>query len=428
MTLFCGAGVAGAHAEVMEVAARLHSPIGHSLRGKEWIQFDNPYDVGMSGLLGYGACYEATHEADLLVLLGTDFPYDSFLPKARTIQVDHDPSRLGRRTPLELGIHGDVRATLRAVLPLVEQKTDGSFLDRMLRRHEKALTRVVDAYTHNIERHVPIHPEYVARTLDELAADDAVFTVDTGMCNVWAARYVTPNGRRRVIGSFLHGSMANALPHAIGAAYAYPGRQIISMSGDGGLTMLLGELLTVAEHQLPIKIVAFNNGALGMIRLEMMVSGYPSFQTDHGVADLAGLARAAGIPGAARRRPRRPGRGHAHRRAHPRPLPPRRAHRPQRAVRPAAHHRRPGPGLRAGRHPHGARRRRRQDAPARPVQRSQPSPAPPGLRNTACGGMRYARLHVHHDQLQHSMRSRRKNSRRRSPAFTPRSITYPAPT
>jgi pyruvate dehydrogenase (quinone) len=299
VALFCGAGVAGAHAEVMEVAAKLHSQIGHSLRGKEWIQFDNPYDVGMSGLLGYGACYEATHEADLLVLLGTDFPYDSFLPKARTIQVDHDPSRLGRRTPLELGIHGDVGATLRAVLPLVEQKTDGSFLDRMLGRHEKALTHVVDAYTHNIERHVPIHPEYVARTLDELAADDAVFTVDTGMCNVWAARYVTPNGRRRVIGSFLHGSMANALPHAIGAAYAYPGRQIISMSGDGGLTMLLGELLTVAEHELPIKIVAFNNGALGMIRLEMMVSGYPSFQTDHGVSDLAGLARAAGIPGAA---------------------------------------------------------------------------------------------------------------------------------
>jgi pyruvate dehydrogenase (quinone) len=299
VTLFCGAGVAGAHAEVMEVAAKLHSPIGHSLRGKEWIQFDNPYDVGMSGLLGYGACYEASHEADLLVLLGTDFPYDSFLPKARTIQVDHDPSRLGRRTPLELGIHGDVGATLRAVLPLVEQKTDGSFLDRMLRRHEKALTQVVDAYAGDIERQVPIHPEYVARTLDELAADDAVFTVDTGMCNVWAARYVTPTGRRRVIGSFLHGSMANALPHAIGAAYAYPRRQIISMSGDGGLTMLLGELLTVAEHQLPIKIVAFNNGSLGMIRLEMMVSGYPSFQTDHGVSDLAGLARAAGIPGAA---------------------------------------------------------------------------------------------------------------------------------
>jgi pyruvate dehydrogenase (quinone) len=295
VALFCGAGVAGAQEAVMELAGKLHSPIGHSLRGKEWIQYDNPYDVGMSGLLGYGACYEASHEADLLVLLGTDFPYDSFLPKARTIQIDHDPARLGRRTPLELGVHGDVAATLRAVLPLVDQKTDRSFLDRMLHRHEKSLSHVVDAYTHDIEAHVPIHPEYAARILDEVAADDAVFTVDTGMCNVWAARYLTPNGRRRVIGSFLHGSMANALPHAIGAQLAYPGRQVISMSGDGGLGMLMGELLTVALHQLPVKIVLFNNSALGMIKLEMMVDGLPSYETDHAPVHYAAIADAAGI-------------------------------------------------------------------------------------------------------------------------------------
>jgi pyruvate dehydrogenase (quinone) len=295
VALFCGAGVRRAHAEVMELAGRLHSPIGHSLRGKEWVQYENPYDVGMSGLLGYGACYEATNEADLLVLLGTDFPYDAFLPGARTVQVDHDATRLGRRTPLELAVHGDVGATLRAVLPLVEQKTDRSFLDQMLRKHAHALERVVSAYTHDIEHHLPIHPEYAAKLLDDIAADDAVFTVDTGMCNVWAARYITPNGRRRVIGSFLHGSMANALPHAIGAQLAYPGRQIISMSGDGGLGMLLGELLTVAKYQLPVKVVTFNNSALGMIKLEMMVDGLPDYQTDNGSFDYAAIAEAAGI-------------------------------------------------------------------------------------------------------------------------------------
>ena len=295
VTLFCGAGVRNAHDDVMALAGKLYSPVGHSLRGKEWVQYDNPYDVGMSGLLGYGACYDATHQADLLVLLGTDFPYDSFLPKRRTIQVDHDASRLGRRTPLDLAVHGDVGATVRAVLPLVTQKADRSFLDTTLRRHAWALESVVDAYARDIEHHAPIHPEYAARIVDELAADDAVFTVDTGMCNVWAARYITPNGRRRVIGSFLHGTMANALPHAIGAQLAYPGRQVISMSGDGGLGMLLGELLTVALHRLPVKIVTFNNSSLGMVKLEMLVSGLPDFETDHASVNYAAIAQAAGI-------------------------------------------------------------------------------------------------------------------------------------
>lgn len=297
VTLFCGAGVRDAHGEVMQLAELLHAPIGHSLRGKEWIQFDNPYDVGMSGLLGYGACYQAMHEADLVLLLGTDFPYDEFLPGTNTVQVDHDAARLGRRTPLQLAIHGDVRETLRAVLPLLHAKSDREFLDRMLAEHCRLLEQVVDAYTRNVADHTPIHPEYAADILDELAADDAIFTVDTGMCNVWAARYLTPNGRRRVIGSFLHGTMANALPHAIGAQFAYPGRQVISMSGDGGLGMLLGELLTVALHRLPVKIIVFNNSSLGMVRLEMLVDGLPNFETDHAPVDFAAVARAAGIHG-----------------------------------------------------------------------------------------------------------------------------------
>jgi pyruvate dehydrogenase (quinone) len=296
VTLFCGAGCRDAHREVMELAGYALAPVGHALGGKEWIQYDNPYDVGMSGLLGYGAAHKATHEADLLVLLGTDFPYRNFLPQKRTAQVDAEVSHLGRRTPLEVAVHGDVGETIRALLPLLEQKTDQTFLDAMLRDHAAALEKVVSAYTRRVEKMRPIHPEYVAAQLDELAADDAVFTVDTGMCNVWAARYLTPNGRRRVIGSFRHGSMANALPHAVGAQFADPGRQVVSMSGDGGLAMLLGELITVRLHRLPVKIVLFNNASLGMVKLEMMVDGVPDFETDHEPTDFSAIAAAVGIP------------------------------------------------------------------------------------------------------------------------------------
>lgn len=293
--LFVGAGVRGAHEEVIRLAGTLKAPIGHALGGKEWIQYDNPYDVGMSGLLGYGACYEAMQEADLLVLLGTDFPYDDFLPQQHTAQVDHDLSRIGRRTPVDFAVQGDVRQTINALLPRLKMKEDRRFLDRMLHRHASALEHVVGAYTRNIEHHLPIHPEYVALVLDELAADDAVFTVDTGMCNVWAARYITPNGRRRVIGSWHHGTMANALPHSIGAQLAFPGRQVISMSGDGGLAMLMGELLSVRLHDLPVKIVLFNNASLGMVKLEMLVEGFPDYQTDHRPVDYSAIARAAGL-------------------------------------------------------------------------------------------------------------------------------------
>nr|WP_042193988.1 pyruvate dehydrogenase [Kibdelosporangium sp. MJ126-NF4]CEL21002.1 Pyruvate oxidase [ubiquinone, cytochrome] [Kibdelosporangium sp. MJ126-NF4]CTQ95484.1 Pyruvate oxidase [ubiquinone, cytochrome] (EC 1.2.2.2) [Kibdelosporangium sp. MJ126-NF4] len=293
--LFVGAGVRGAHAEVMALADRLAAPVGHSLGGKEWIQYDNPFDVGMSGLLGYGACYDAMHEADRVVLLGTDFPYANFLPQARTVQVDIDPARLGRRTPLDLAVHGDVKLTIDALLPLLRERTDRSFLDRMLREHMRKLEKVVGAYSERIDKHRPIHPEFVAAVLDDVADQDTVFTVDTGMCNVWAARYLTPNGRRRVLGSFRHGSMANALPHAIGAQLAHPGRQVVSLSGDGGLGMLMGELLTVSAADIPVKVVLFNNSTLGMVKLEMLVDGLPSFGTDHPSVDYAAIAASCGI-------------------------------------------------------------------------------------------------------------------------------------
>ncbi|OON80645.1 pyruvate dehydrogenase [Streptomyces tsukubensis] len=298
VTLFCGAGTAGAHAEVMEFAEKVKSPVGHALRGKEWIQYDNPYDVGMSGLLGYGAAYEATNECDLLILLGTDFPYTPFLPDdVQIVQVDVRPEHLGRRSKLDLAVWGDARETLRCLIPRVKTKTNRKFLDKMLKKHAEALEGVVKAYTRKVEKHTPIHPEYVASVLDEVADDDAVFTVDTGMCNVWAARYITPNGRRRIIGSFRHGSMANALPQAIGAQFVDRGRQVVSMSGDGGFSMLMGDFLTLVQYNLPVKVVLFNNSALGMVELEMLVAGLPSFGTTNHNPDFAAVARAAGAYG-----------------------------------------------------------------------------------------------------------------------------------
>ncbi|MER5652298.1 pyruvate dehydrogenase [Streptomyces sp. NPDC002131] len=298
VTLFCGSGTAGAHAEVMEFAEKIKSPVGHALRGKEWIQYDNPFDVGMSGLLGYGAAYEATHECDLLILLGTDFPYNAFLPDdVKIVQVDVRPEHLGRRSKLDLAVWGDVKETLRCLTPRVRPKGNRRFLDKMLKKHADALEGVVKAYTRKVDKHVPIHPEYVASVLDELADDDAVFTVDTGMCNVWAARYITPNGSRRVIGSFSHGSMANALPMAIGAQFTDRNRQVVSVSGDGGFSMLMGDFLTLVQYDLPVKVVLFNNSALGMVELEMLVAGLPSYGTTNKNPDFAAVAQACGAYG-----------------------------------------------------------------------------------------------------------------------------------
>lgn len=297
VTIFAGAGVRGAHAEVLALADKIAAPIGHSLRGKEWIQYNNPFDVGMSGLLGYGSCYEAMHDSDLVILLGTDFPYDQFLPAdVATAQIDIEPAHLGRRTRLDVAVVGDVLETLNALMPLVKKVKSRKFLDSMRKKHLKAMKGVVGAYKgKNAADLKPIHPEFAADLLDQIAQDDAVFTVDTGMCNVWASRYISPTGKRRVIGSFLHGTMANAMPHAIGAAQALPNRQIIAMCGDGGLSMLLGDLLTIKQYNLPVKIVVFNNSTLGMVRLEMLVDGLPAFGTDSTPVDYAAIAAAIGI-------------------------------------------------------------------------------------------------------------------------------------
>ncbi|AZA12781.1 pyruvate dehydrogenase [Corynebacterium choanae] len=296
VALFCGVGAAHAREEVLALAAKLNAPVGHALGGKMAIQPGNPFDVGMSGLLGYGACYDACHEADLLILLGTDFPYNTFLPTKHVAQIDINANAIGRRTKISHPIVADVAATIENILPHVEQKTDRSFLDSMLKLHEKKLRDVIEAYTKGVENHTPIHPEYAARLIDELAADDAIFTADTGMCNVWSARYITNDSlQRQLIGSFRHGTMANALPQAIGAQMAYPHRQVVSFSGDGGLGMLLGELLTVKLHNLPVKIFCFNNSSLGMVKLEMLVEGLPESQTDHEHVDYAAIAAGCGI-------------------------------------------------------------------------------------------------------------------------------------
>ena len=295
VAIFAGAGVEGAHDEVIALADALKAPIGHSLRGKHFIQYDNPFDVGMTGLLGYGAAAEGMNDADVLILLGTDFPYDQFLPDTPTIQVDTHAEKLGRRTDVGLAIHAQVKPFIEALLPHLRAGRSDSFLKAKIKKHSEIMHAPVGAYTRNVEKMRPIHPEYAAHLLNETAAKDAIFTADTGMCNVWTARYIDPLGTRRLIGSLLHGSMANALPMALGAQVAYPDRQVVSVSGDGGLSMLLGELITAKMYDLPVKVVVFNNSTLGMVKLEMLVNGLPDFQTDVPDTNYAEIARAIGF-------------------------------------------------------------------------------------------------------------------------------------
>ena len=297
VALFCGIGCAGAHDEVVALAKKLKAPVGYSFRGKEWVEHDNPCAVGMSGLLGWGAAYKAMHECDLLLLLGTDFPYETFMPtNPQVAQIDIRAERLGRRSKLDLGLCGDVRDTIQALLPLVAPKADRAFLDGMLEQHRTA-RRKLQAYVDHVGKRRPIHPEYVAATLDELAGPDAVFSIDTGMCAVWGARYLSAGKGRRFLGSFNHGSMANALPQAIGAQLAYPARQVISLSGDGGLAMLLGDLLTIPQYQLPVKIILFNNHRLGMVQMEMEVAGLPHYGCELKNPNFAEVAKAIGLLG-----------------------------------------------------------------------------------------------------------------------------------
>jgi pyruvate dehydrogenase (quinone) len=292
VTLFCGRGCAGAHDEVVQLAARLKAPVVHALGGKEHVEYDNPFDVGMTGLIGFASGYEAMESCDTLLMLGTDFPYRQFFPKAQIAQIDLRPENLGRRVALDLAIVGDVRHSIAALLPKLLGERDESHLAASLEHYRKA-RHGLDRLATGTRR--PIHPQQLAAGLSAAASEDAVFTFDVGTCTVWAARYLKMNGRRRMIGSLAHGSMANALPQAIGAQASHPARQVISMSGDGGLSMLMGDMLTVVQEKLPVKIVVFNNGSLGFVALEMKASGFLETGTDLENPDFAAVARAMGI-------------------------------------------------------------------------------------------------------------------------------------
>jgi len=297
VTILAGAGCAGSHAELLETAAKLQAPVVHALRGKEFVEYDNPYDVGMSGLLGTASGYRAMQECDLLLMLGTDFPYQQFYPKeARVIQVDLRGEQIGRRTAVDLGLVGSVQDTLRALLPLLGNKADSTHLEDAQAHHKKAREKL-DHLAVGEPGKTPIHPQYVTRLVDQIASEDAIFTCDVGTPTVWAARYLTMNGRRRLLGSFSHGSMANALPQAIGAQSAFPARQVISLSGDGGLAMLLGDLLSLQQLKTPVKIVVYNNDALSFVELEMKAAGLVSFGTELVNPDFAKIADACGVHG-----------------------------------------------------------------------------------------------------------------------------------
>ncbi len=294
-TLFCGAGCAGAHDEVLNLAETLQSPVVHSLRGKEHIEWDNPYDVGMTGLIGFPPAYRATMKSDALLMLGTDFPYDGFYPtKTKIAQIDVRGGNIGRRARLDLGLVGDVRETLRALLPKLEKKKKSSHLRDAVEDYAE-LRGKLDKHVATLSKDDGIHPQHLASVLNEFADENAIFTADTGMCTVWAARYLRMKKGRKLIGSFNHGSMANAMPQSIGAQLAFPDRQVITFSGDGGLGMLLGDLLSLVQHDLPVKIVVFNNSTLGMVKLEMQTGGFPDFGVDFKNFNFAKIAEAIGL-------------------------------------------------------------------------------------------------------------------------------------
>ena len=297
ITLFCGRGCSGAHGRLMQLAETLKSPIVHALGGKEHVEYDNPYDVGMTGFIGFSSGYAAMHACDVLLMLGTDFPYKQFFPTdCQIAQVDIRPENLGRRCRLDLGMVGDVGQTIKALLPLLETKRDREHLDRAVAHYQKARDGL-DTLAQGSPGRKPIHPQYLARVISEAASDDAVFTADVGTPTVWAARYLKMNGRRRLIGSFVHGSMANAMPQAIGVQAAQPGRQVITLSGDGGFTMLMGDLITLTQMKLPVKVVIFNNGVLGFVALEMKAAGFVDTNVDLQNPDFAAMARAMGLFG-----------------------------------------------------------------------------------------------------------------------------------
>ncbi|MEB0080198.1 ubiquinone-dependent pyruvate dehydrogenase [Pseudomonas sp. CCI3.2] len=297
VTLMCGAGCAQAHDQVVALADVLGAPIVHALRGKQYVEYDNPFDVGMTGLIGFSSGYHAMMSCDTLVLLGTNFPYRNFYPThSNIVQIDIDPGALGRRTPLAMGLVGGIRESLTALLPKLERQPDRRFLETALKHYANA-RKDLDELARPSAAGQPVHPQYLTHLINEMADQDAVFTADVGTPTLWAARYLSMNGKRSLHGSFNHGSMANAMPQALGAQAAHPGRQVIALCGDGGLSMLLGDLLSTRQLNLPIKMVVFNNSSLGFVAMEMKASGYLPHDTDLQTTDFAAIAKGAGILG-----------------------------------------------------------------------------------------------------------------------------------
>jgi pyruvate dehydrogenase (quinone) len=299
VTILCGSGCAGAHDELLALSKHIKAPIVHALRGKEYVEWDNPYDVGMTGLIGFSSGYYAMADCDVLLMLGTDFPYRQFYPKGagvRVAQVDIRAEQIGRRLPVDLAVVGDVKATIAALLPLLEEKRDSTHLTQA-REHYTKTRKSLDYLAEGKPGKRPIHPEQIARAISNLATADAVFTCDVGLPTVWAARYLAMNGQRRLIGSFWHGSMANAMAQAIGAQATFPNRQVISLSGDGGFSMLMGDFLSLTQLKLPVKVVVFNNGRLGFVELEQMSTGFLATGTDLINPNFAAMAEAAGVRG-----------------------------------------------------------------------------------------------------------------------------------
>jgi pyruvate dehydrogenase (quinone) len=295
VTIMCGSGVAGAHDEVVALADALGAPIVHALRGKPFIEYDNPYDVGMTGLIGFSSGYHAMMSCETLLLLGCDFPYRPFYPpEAKIVQIDHKGSQLGKRAPLALGLVGTAKETVAALLPKVTRKTERRFIDNA-RKHYASARKGLDDLATPAGPGRPIHPQYLARMIDQAASEDAIFTADVGTPTLWAARYLTMNGKRQLHGSFNHGSMANAMPQALGAQAGHPQRQVVSLSGDGGLSMLLGDLLTARQLDLPIKVVVFNNSLLGFVSMELKAAGFLDTNVDLSKTDFAAIAQGAGI-------------------------------------------------------------------------------------------------------------------------------------
>ena len=296
-TILGGAGCVGAHKELIALAGKLKAPIVHAMRGKEFIEYDNPFDVGMTGLLGFSSGYHAMMNCGVLLMIGTDFPYQQFYPKdATVVQIDVRGEQLGRRTKVDHGFVGDAKTTISALLPKLHQNEFDEHLNASLEHYRKA-RKGLDELATNGQGRKPIHPQYVARVLNELAANDAIFCCDVGTPTIWAARYLRMNGKRRLLGSFNHGSMANALPQAIGAQVSHLGRQVVSLSGDGGLAMLMGDLLSLRQLQLPVKVIVFRNDSLAFVELEMKAAGIVDFGTELDNPSFAKMAEAVGFLG-----------------------------------------------------------------------------------------------------------------------------------